>query len=107
MWKANERACGWTARSLGEFLDGTLPLAHGRAVEAHLRACAGCRRELEAMRRTLALLSGLPRRELTEDFDAALQARLEEVKGVGSRVSGVGRLTALLRHPIHPLCGYP
>jgi anti-sigma factor RsiW len=65
-------------------------LARRRAVEAHLHTCAGCRRELEAMRRTLALLSGLPRRELTGDFDAALQARLEEVKGVGRRVSGVG-----------------
>ena len=90
MWKLNERACGRAARSLGEYLDGTLPLARRRAVEAHLHACAGCRRELEAMRRTLALLSGLPRRELTGDFDAALQARLEEVKGVGRRVSGVG-----------------
>jgi anti-sigma factor RsiW len=109
MWKANDRACGRAARSLGEYLDGTLPLARRRAVEAHLRACAGCRSELEAIRRTLGLLASLPRRELTEDFDAALQARLAEVKGVGSRVSGVGSLLSFLhptadtRHPKHYL----
>jgi anti-sigma factor RsiW len=105
MWKVNERACGRAARSLGEYLDGTLPLARRRAVEAHLHACAGCRRELEAMRRTLALLSGLPRRELSEDFDAALQARLEAIKGVGRRVSGVvsSDPTPDLRHPRHYL----
>jgi anti-sigma factor RsiW len=85
MWKANNGACGRTARSLGEYLDGTLPLARRRAVEAHVHLCAGCRGELEAMRRTLALLAGMPRRELTEDFDTALQARLSELRTAGDR----------------------
>jgi anti-sigma factor RsiW len=85
MWKANNGACGRIARSLGEYLDGTLPLARRRTVEAHLHLCAGCRAELEAMRRTLALLAGMPRRELTEDFDTALQARLSELRSAGER----------------------
>jgi anti-sigma factor RsiW len=61
---------------MGEYLDGTLPRRQRRAVEAHLFACAACRRELEAMRRTLALVTSLPRRELSADFDQALRARL-------------------------------
>jgi anti-sigma factor RsiW len=91
MWKANNGACGRIARSLGEYLDGTLPLARRRAVEAHLHLCVGCRAELVAMRRTLALLAGMPRRELTEDFDTALQARLSELRTDGARPARAGR----------------
>jgi anti-sigma factor RsiW len=61
---------------MGEYLDGTLPLRRRRAVEAHLLACAACRRELETVRRTLALVTSLPVRELSADFDRALRARL-------------------------------
>ena len=88
MWKRIDRACGRTVRSLGEYLDGTLPLRRRRALEAHLRACAACGREREAMRRTVALLTGLPRPELSADFDAALQARLAAVGGAGRGRSG-------------------
>src|ERR1043166_258195 len=89
MWKANNGACGRAARSLGEYLDGTLPLARRRAVEAHLHLCAGCRAELEAIRRTLALLASMPQRELTEDFDTTLQARLSELRRDGGRQTRV------------------
>jgi anti-sigma factor RsiW len=85
MWKRTDGACGRTARWLGEYSDGTLPLPRRRVVEAHLRACAACRRELEATRRTLALLADLPRRELSDQFDVLLHARLAEVEGVGRR----------------------
>lgn len=76
MWIRINRACGHTARRLGEYLDGTLPLRRRRAVEAHLLACAACTRELETLRRTLALVMSLPRRELSDDFEATLRARL-------------------------------
>lgn len=76
MWKRTDRACGRTARILGEYLDGALPLRQRRAVEAHVDACAACRREMEAARGTLALLAGLPRRELSSAFDTALRERL-------------------------------
>jgi anti-sigma factor RsiW len=76
MWMRINQACGRTARWLGEYLDGTLPPRRRRAVEAHLLACAACRRELETMRRTLALVTSLPRRELSGDFEASLRARL-------------------------------
>jgi anti-sigma factor RsiW len=99
MWKATERGCHRIVRWLSEYVDGTLPLARRRAVEAHLRACAGCRYELEALRRTVSLLTGLPKRELTDDFDTALRARLEKAKA-GRRHSDLSRrLRALFPVP--------
>jgi len=77
MWNRISWKCGGTARSLGEYLDGTLSRRRRLGVEAHLRGCGTCRRELESLRRTLALLSDLPRRELSDNFEAALRARLE------------------------------
>jgi anti-sigma factor RsiW len=76
MWMRIDRGCGRTVRCLGEYLDGTLSLRRRRAVEAHLLACAACRREMETMRRTLSLVTSLPRRQLSADFDGALRARL-------------------------------
>src|SRR5436309_1680369 len=76
MWNRIDRMCGRTARWLGEYIDATLPLLRRRAVEAHLRRCDRCRRELEATRRTVALLADLPRRELSAGFEAGLRARL-------------------------------
>ena len=61
---------------MGEYLDGTLPLRRRRGVEAHLQTCAACRSEMETMRRTLALLSDLPRREVSDGFETMLRARL-------------------------------
>jgi anti-sigma factor RsiW len=49
--------CHRTRASLSELLDGRLPLAHQRAVERHLEACAACRgqwRDLQAVKRLLA-----------------------------------------------------
>jgi predicted anti-sigma-YlaC factor YlaD len=40
---------------LAEHSDGELAAAEAGLVEAHLRTCAGCREELEALRRSLAL----------------------------------------------------
>lgn len=76
MWNRISWKCGGTTRCLGEYLDGTLSRRRRHAVEAHLRGCGACRRELESLRRTLVLLSDLPRRELSDNFEAALQARL-------------------------------
>ena len=94
MWKRVNRACGRTVRGLGEYLDGTLPLRRRRAMEAHLLACAACRRELEAMRRTLALVTSLPRRELSAGFDQALRARLTAT-GRGKRAHSPSRRDGL------------
>src|SRR5947209_14356781 len=83
MWIRINWSCGGTARCLGEYLDSTLSLRRRRAVEAHLRGCAACRWELESMRRTLALLSDLPRREVSDHFEAALRTRLAGIEASG------------------------
>jgi anti-sigma factor RsiW len=98
MWKANNWACRRIARSLGEYLDGTLPLTHRRRVEAHVRECAGCRHEMESLRRTLGLLADLPKRELSAGFDAALHARIAAVR-VGRHASPAIRIGALMPSP--------
>jgi anti-sigma factor RsiW len=103
MWKVTDRSCHRIARWLSEYVDGTLPLARRRAVEAHLRACAGCRYELEALRRTVSLLADLPKRELTEGFDAALRARLETVKADRRQAGLRRRLYNLLPVPGMPV----
>src|SRR5260370_38024996 len=99
MWMVINGGCGGTARARGEYLDGMLPLRRRRAVEAHLRACAACRHEVEATRRTLSLLRDLPHRELSDRFDAALQARLAGVKEAApARVSHLPFLRPPARH---------
>jgi anti-sigma factor RsiW len=76
MWKGINRPCGRTARWLDQYIDGALSLPRRRSVESHLRHCERCRHELEATRRTIGLLSDLPKRELSANFEAGLRARL-------------------------------
>ena len=45
---------------LSALLDDALSVAEHQALEAHLAACAECRRELEQLRGTVALLGRLP-----------------------------------------------
>jgi anti-sigma factor RsiW len=90
MWTPNSWACRRTGRSLGEYLDGTLPLARRRKVEAHMRGCAGCRYEMKSLRRTVGLLAELPKRELSADFEANLQARLAGARPGRRAVAGTG-----------------
>jgi anti-sigma factor RsiW len=95
MWIRINWVCDRTAQALGEYLDGTLPLRRRRGVEAHLRECVSCRHELSSLRRTLALLSDLPRRELSESFDAALSARLDRLRPAGGSLNSGLPLTEL------------
>ncbi|MBI3945964.1 MAG: zf-HC2 domain-containing protein [Armatimonadetes bacterium] len=56
-----DRALGWLAR---------------RHVEAHLSACAVCRRERDALARTIALVREHAREEVPRDVTAAVMARI-------------------------------
>jgi predicted anti-sigma-YlaC factor YlaD len=60
---------------LSAFADGTLDPAERPAVEDHLGQCAECRRDLEALRRTLALMRQLPRPAAPAHFAQALRRR--------------------------------
>lgn len=59
--------------TLGAFLDGAISTGEGTLVAAHLRGCADCRREVAAIRATVALLDGLPQYEPRRSFRLAPQ----------------------------------
>jgi anti-sigma factor RsiW len=48
-------ACVEFVELVTEYLEGTMPAADRRRVEAHLEACDGCDRYLEQIRTTIAL----------------------------------------------------
>jgi len=50
------------------FLDGELDEDGRRALEAHVEKCEACRAELELWRRTVRLVSEMPRRRAPRDF---------------------------------------
>jgi anti-sigma factor RsiW len=100
MWKRIDRACGETARGLNEYLDGTLPPRQRRVIEAHLQLCAACRSELNGMRDTLALLAGLPARELPDEFETELRKRLAGMPA--SRVSTRAILASMMSGTLSP-----
>src|SRR5436190_24130849 len=45
---------------LSAYLDQELSVGDARRVEAHLRTCAQCRRELETLRYTMQMVQALP-----------------------------------------------
>ena len=59
---------------LQDYLDGTLEKKQSVAVFLHLRECASCRHEHEALRAVFACLDTLPAVEAPADFDAAILA---------------------------------
>lgn len=60
-------------------LDEQYAAAHPE-VAAHMAACAECRKELEELQATFALLDGWTAPEPSEFFDTKLHARLREVQ---------------------------
>lgn len=75
---------GHLAEDLGAHALGLLDAAQARAVEEHLAACAGCRREWEELRAMSDLLSGLPPEALLEGppaDDLVLQRTLRRMRG--------------------------
>lgn len=69
---------------LGAYHDGELRGDRLRRVEAHLRACAACRAELEALESLSALLQAspaMPARTAPERFVAQVQLRLSARPG--------------------------
>jgi anti-sigma factor RsiW len=73
-------------------------LALGRAKatadgEAHLQSCAACRKQLDELRQTMALLDEWRAAEPSNYFDVRLQARLreEQARGPARRFAWVSR----------------
>ncbi len=62
---------------LSRLLDGDLGPKELSSVEEHLRVCADCRTELEALRRTAEAVRGLPQWSAPEGFAESVMARVE------------------------------
>ena len=64
MWRAfprfNRNECSRTRRILSGYMDRCLNPEDRHVVDEHLRACQGCREELESLRATVTLLRRLP-----------------------------------------------
>ncbi|MDP6106952.1 MAG: zf-HC2 domain-containing protein, partial [Candidatus Brocadiia bacterium] len=68
--------CENTKRGLSEYLDGVLPDEEHAAVETHVAGCTGCRAELDALRRTVEAVAGLPHHRAPAGFSARVAARV-------------------------------
>jgi len=68
---------------LSPYLEGELDANDRRLVEAHLRACPGCRGLLAALTETREVLSGFPELEISE----SLRTRLRTIPGKRKRFS--------------------
>jgi anti-sigma factor RsiW len=60
---------------ISAFLDGALAVEERARVDAHLASCAGCRRELDALRHLKLVLSSAPRRTMPADLALSLERR--------------------------------
>lgn len=86
---------------LSAFLDGQVSPAERAAIETHLSGCAICRQELESLRKTVALLRALPRREVPHAFtlsEATVVGRrpAARVPWSGGLARGLGAATAIV-----------
>ena len=63
---------------LSAFMDEQLPDLQAEDLRAHMRECESCKKEMEALRATDALLRSLPDIEPSADFDRVFRKRLIE-----------------------------
>ena len=82
--------CRSVRRRLSEYLDGEVPAPRQAAIAAHLEVCAGCRDELEAMRRAGEALKTLSAVEAAPDLTGDLRRRLAAPAARRLRVGWVG-----------------
>ncbi|MFP4057572.1 MAG: anti-sigma factor family protein [Candidatus Brocadiia bacterium] len=84
---------------LSAFLDGELPAGEAAAVEAHLRACGACARELAALREVETLSRSLEAPPVSEEeWAAAWKGIAEHLRAAPSRAAGGGLLAKLRRY---------
>jgi hypothetical protein len=69
-----------TESQLSEYFDHALDDTDLQAAEAHLSACAECRRALDELQRLAATLESLPEEHLPRDLSAFVLAALPEQK---------------------------
>lgn len=80
-------SCEEYSISITEYVDGTLPAADARELEAHISGCAQCRRVLEEIREVFEIIGGLES-ELpgpSAGFQAGLSDRIYEQLEAGAQ----------------------
>src|SRR5262249_59773503 len=73
--------CADARDTLSALVDDALAPAERAAVETHLATCADCRRELERLRATVALLQGMERPRAPVGFVARVVSALRPEPG--------------------------
>jgi anti-sigma factor RsiW len=78
----------WTDM-LSDYLDGDLPEAERKALEAHLLECAGCARTLEELREVIDAAKALPSMPPGIDLWRGISARIDQrAAGAALRLAG-------------------
>jgi anti-sigma factor RsiW len=77
---------GLSPEDLVAWLDGECDAAEAARVEAHVAACAACRREAELLRGSAALLARLPGLAAPAGFDARIVAAVRNTSTPAGRV---------------------
>ncbi len=74
LWQREELACRQVVELITDYLEGALPRAQRRRLDAHLAGCEHCSEYLEQMRATIRLTGRLEPQDLTpamrEEFSA-------------------------------------
>jgi len=87
---------------LHSYLDGALEPGPRIELEAHLRSCRSCTRDLERLRRLFSAIEGLPEQGLTRDLAPAILKALSPLPGwlpslaIGEMLGALGILGAML-----------
>lgn len=70
--------CTHLEKNLVAYLDGKLPVAERRQLDAHLAACAACRERAGGFRSVWDVLDELPAISPSPAFDAKVRARVQQ-----------------------------
>lgn len=87
-------SCPERQGELQQYASGELPVAHEAEVEAHLRRCASCRRDLETYRILVDALPLMPDPAIPSDLHRQLMAALVPYRGA----LGAARESRLVVH---------
>lgn len=79
--------CAKIQSALQAVVDGAASRAEREAVDAHVERCATCAQALAESRQVVALLSAMPARRVSDEFEQNLQAALRSTTPVAPSVA--------------------
>ena len=80
MSEIEQLSCQELVELVTNYLEGTLPEADNLELERHLEACDGCRRYIEQMRTTVALIGEARSLDLAPEAEETLLAAFRDWK---------------------------